>query len=730
MTTSIEKLITFIQNDEPPLKADEYTLTVTQTTNTALPNSFQTIRQFAVSGARFSFTSGEIDSVFPPNLADGAFDGCLPSVTFNRRTLPWERYLEAGNETAPWLAVLLFDDATKPALVKRTAADLIPLGKPITAYGDPSVKGTGALPAGTFASPGLNPLEYGETPEDICTTIDVPIATFSAIAPGVADLEYLAHIRQVDTIDTVSNEDEMTRFSVVLGNRIGQNNKASRAFLVSLENLGAYLPGDDGTPATFPEGTTTLRLICYRSWQFTANTSDQDFLALLENLNAPGPGNILLTNLQYPSGQPLPAASAVQSALTSQAAGTLTDDEARTLALNAFGQGYIPMNEAFRHAAASVSWYRGPCIPFGQSTLAFQSVASPDAANRYDPSTGMFDVSYGAAWQLGQLLALKNKQYASALYNWKKQVTAVNAAAAEQAILAAALEPIAGSAEGASALFGGLLAKRQARLDAPLPDSVGSFLAGLKLLEGVPFSYLVPDEGMLPLESIRFFSLDLTWVDYLIDGAFSIGRTNSAQQTRDATLFHRVSGEADTVRHLRRKQRPRLASRMQAAPATFTGFILRSSVLSGWPNLQVNGYAQIDDLDSELKTLRMSMCGPTAMICIFDGDVQQVALHQPPEQLHSGVELNRDGIPVSTTLRAVTGATPGSPFTSDPKGGSPVVAMVMRSDGQTLAVANSALAIKTKLNNDFSQNIQAFTSAEFALEMVKGVVKVNFNRQM
>jgi hypothetical protein len=58
----------------------------------------------------------------------------------------------------------------------------------------------------------------------------------------------------------------------------------------------------------------------------------------------------------------------------------------------------------------------------------------------------------------------------------------------------------------------------------PLPDAVSAWFESLRKLEGVPFDYLVPDERMLPLESIRFFRVDNKWVGCLLDGAFSIGR--------------------------------------------------------------------------------------------------------------------------------------------------------------------------------------------------------------
>ena len=65
----------------------------------------------------------------------------------------------------------------------------------------------------------------------------------------------------------------------------------------------------------------------------------------------------------------------------------------------------------------------------------------------------------------------------------------------------------------------------QSSLEAVLvPEQISKWLGRLRLLKGVPFNYLVPDERMLPPESIRFFYLDINWIDSLLDGAFSIGR--------------------------------------------------------------------------------------------------------------------------------------------------------------------------------------------------------------
>ena len=66
--------------------------------------------------------------------------------------------------------------------------------------------------------------------------------------------------------------------------------------------------------------------------------------------------------------------------------------------------------------------------------------------------------------------------------------------------------------------------------EAEMPAYMESFLAHLRLLVGVPFEYLVPDSRMLPDESIRFFYLDRSWTDRLVDGAISVGKIGSREQ--------------------------------------------------------------------------------------------------------------------------------------------------------------------------------------------------------
>ena len=59
------------------------------------------------------------------------------------------------------------------------------------------------------------------------------------------------------------------------------------------------------------------------------------------------------------------------------------------------------------------------------------------------------------------------------------------------------------------------------------------------MLEGIPFHYLVPDERLLPPESLKFFVVDPAWLAALRDGAFSIGRVLPGDRVADKARARR-----------------------------------------------------------------------------------------------------------------------------------------------------------------------------------------------
>ncbi len=183
--------------------------------------------------------------------------------------------------------------------------------------------------------------------------------------------------------------------------------------------------------------------------------------------------------------------------------------------------------------------------------------------------------------------------------------------------------------------------------------SIYIWLAKLKLLHGVPFRYLVPDERMLPPESIKFFNLDLAWVNALVDGAFSIGN-HAAKNVDNQTIMHKLSDSAKPAVNAHsnaaaRNARPKafkldeISNKDPFAPVT--GFLLRSEVVSGWRGLQVTAFdkdhypANTGSKDVKyLRMLRLEHLSDNLLLALFEGQAYRVDIHEPSEGLHFGFE--------------------------------------------------------------------------------------------
>jgi len=261
--------------------------------------------------------------------------------------------------------------------------------------------------------------------------------------------------------------------------------------------------------------------------------------------------------------------------------------------------GAVPLRHERADGTVAPAWYRGPLaaadIDDGQPlTLA----ESPQAAAPIvrDEALGMDDVSYRAAWELGRMLLLDNATASRALYYWKR----ARYREAHPATSAAGIEHLPLQADPLACAF---------------PRDAFEHLARLR---GVPFNYLVPDERMLPHPSIRFFVVDRRWVKALIAGAFSLGSGTAAE-------FAAYAAQAEQA--------------LTGVAPRLSGFLLRSDVVSGWPQLEVDGYTGIptdaksqDAMRATLEsTLRLSQ---DVLMCLFVGVIRCVDLHLPPEGLH------------------------------------------------------------------------------------------------
>ncbi|MFZ6708065.1 hypothetical protein [Undibacterium sp. TC9W] len=442
-TYLLNQQVSFIQHFLPGLDAGGYQLKVRQNIidnagNAVSGADYSNSYTFAVTADRFAISQpgNVISSVFPSDNVSGEFSNVLPHVVFSQKTFPWVRYPtnklpysppEAGTDTdadvPTWLWVMLLDEDDIDACTAegvslsltaatRCVADLFPQA---------------ALPSGTNSSLGSNysyfngatnilGLEPGETLTDAIQTIDVPLSLFWKIAPSVDDLKQMAHgrvvslINQPTTTNTPDPGEPTGSFSIVFGNRLPATGKKTVAFLVSLEELENFLPSTSsgGAPAgnTY-NGNLSLRLAVLSTWTFFSTGQPATFVHQLLSLND--------RVIDDPKKQPPPAATNTNLRLPYQGSNAVVR--------GALNMGYVPLNETLRTSGQTVSWYRGPLTPYQVTQSWLQvPIASPDAATIFDPTTGLLDTSYAAAWTIGRMVALQDTSFSTAYYTWKRDL--------------------------------------------------------------------------------------------------------------------------------------------------------------------------------------------------------------------------------------------------------------------------------------------------------------------
>jgi len=206
-------------------------------------------------------------------------------------------------------------------------------------------------------------------------------------------------------------------------------------------------------------------------------------------------------------------------------------------------------------------------------------------------------------------------------------------------------------------------------IDDGFPDAIVDWLARLRLLGGVPFAYLVPDERLLPLESIRFFYLNRNWTDTAVEGALSVG----AVSTRDRALLHALHEQLRTAVDAGERQ-VRLGDTGQpkrgGGAEVVTGFLLRSRAVSGWPGLHVR--ATRDGASVELA--RIERLAPAVLLVLFDGVPDRVEIEEPRRGIQFGVGIAGGGRYEIQRRVLSTGAQAGGPPIAVPfRRGSPGV---------------------------------------------------------
>jgi len=252
-----------------------------------------------------------------------------------------------------------------------------------------------------------------------------------------------------------------------------------------------------------------------------------------------------------------------------------------------------------------------------------------------------------------------------------------------------------------------------------VPLDLRRFLARLRLLEGVPFSYLCSDSLLLPPESIRFFYVDRNWTDALVQGALSVGTVNSSDRAQLEQLHGPIRNEIDEEERLVRL--PGGEKTQQGPAGTITGFLLRSRAVSGWPAMHVRAYRTEVGADNEIipesdpnriKVLRLERLAPAVLLVLFDGVPAVVHLEEPRQGVQFGVLLSAAGDPNSFNASITPRDAATSKDIAGPnlnvffRSGSPGVLNLKRTAEEFIARAGTHTG-------------PALDGAEFALEMIR-----------
>ena len=81
---------------------------------------------------------------------------------------------------------------------------------------------------------------------------------------------------------------------------------------------------------------------------------------------------------------------------------------------------------------------------------------------------------------------------------------------------------------------------------------------------------------------------------------------------------------------------------LQGLPRSLSGFLLRSPAVSAWPALEVDGYRTVPVSGTPSQALRplipVTRLSADVLLCLFEGVIEAVDIHLPPEGLHFQVQ--------------------------------------------------------------------------------------------
>jgi hypothetical protein len=737
-------------NYVPALEAGNWRIEVSHTLDGIATGPLGATQEFVVSAPQFAVDPAAVLSRYPPDGSTGRFGQVLPHVVLQDAMLPWERKLTGSANAQPWLALLVLEEE-----------ELIGATDNPTRVNSASVAEFMAI-APPILKPGLTQ-EDDVLGTDRCVYIELSTATFTALTPRLEELRYLAHCRQSNIADKAALGLDNGLFSIVVSNRLppepttgATQPRKSIVHLVSMEGLEPYLTDQPNFA-----GCTSVALLSLASWTFlTMADRQQDFRGLMEAIVAQ----------EYDGTSYQPEALWLRLPAPDPAIDTST--AAGLEASQRVAAGYVPLQYQLRSGEQTFGWYRGPLTPALPEPLAApDAFLTADSALIYQPGFGMFDGSLAAAWEIGRALALSDRHFGQLLFEFRnrghKLTDALFHRLQSDSFTATQIADLSADTriqdEFLQILNTDLLADigKPVQPGPPPPppppppsgpdpdpqtalqnfladpdvtaavvgavaddlDPIATWLARLRLLYNVPFNMLVPDARMLAMETLKFFYVDGNWLRCLHDGAVSIGMESSR-----TTFFHEMTKDLlfDAAIEATQVYRAQLIGADPPTPPPgedlIGGFMLRSAVVSGWPNLAVRG-GKNDG--TYLKILRMDHLAPNLLFCLFLGVPDFVELSEPQEGFRFGVD-DDGNIPLRqpTASGTALGKQLGKTLQ--------VVPSCLRSADSNVFDLGSSAGLVAAISQALTKAnlpVSPFGPADFALQMVKSPEAIRFTSQ-
>ncbi len=175
-----------------------------------------------VTSPRYQLPPDQILSTYPPAGTEGSYGSRLPQVVIKRRTLPWERAVDGGDDGTPWLALVVFAEGEAEVLNN--------------------------VPVAQCVSPGVELDGPADVEKGAC--LEIRSSMVAKIMPTRKDVPLLAHAREVNIDDTeLMLGDDDGFLAVVIANRLPVAGRSPdgteapvtyHAVLVSLEGPGQF----------------------------------------------------------------------------------------------------------------------------------------------------------------------------------------------------------------------------------------------------------------------------------------------------------------------------------------------------------------------------------------------------------------------------------------------------------------------------------------------------------